>query len=116
MAIEIINSYKKGDIDIQEVSSSLYNDIEYEYDFDGMYGMEHMSTLQYNSNGECLDPDAEFPRDIEVYLTILDVRGYTAAMSNPLIVEEDGFDSNFYEEILDTKIEELKNTISRESE
>lgn len=69
--IDIMGAYSDGKYDEEEIIHELY---EIEIDTDKLFDEEYLNSLERNSEGELVDNSSQYPRDVSVYVDIVDIR------------------------------------------
>lgn len=71
LAVNTIDSYKDNDVDLDQALDSIY---EIDLDSDLLFDQEYYNSLSRNENNDLIDNNANYPRDVEIYYTILDIQ------------------------------------------
>ena len=69
--IEIMDSYSLGKYDLDKTMDELY---EIDIDTDCLGNDEYMSSLTKDEEGEFIDENSEYPKDISIIMNIADIR------------------------------------------
>lgn len=70
-AIDAMDSYSDGNLDLEELMDELY---EIDIDIDSLTDMEYFETLEEDENGILVDNNSEYPKDVSIYFNILDMK------------------------------------------
>ena len=105
LAVNTIDSYKDNDVDLDQALDSIY---EIDLDSDLLFDQEYYNSLSRNENNDLIDNNANYPRDVEIYYTILDIK---TGLSTLRLELEDEEKDEITQTIMDFR-DDLVNTVN----
>lgn len=102
--VKIMEDYSAGKLDGEETITELY---EIEIDTDKLFDEEYFNSLERNSEGELVDNSSKYPRDVSVYVSILDIRTQMSTIRLDIKDEDKKESINLAMEITDELAEKI---------